>query len=108
MGFMDIDDALNDPGFKAVRLKDNEFIFPVATPACWHNPLRDKSDVSAGVAEEINAEWNLPPTTMIGTRRGVTLTFSLINRAKREAEYVAGLSFWRKLYYRGFLRQQAD
>lgn len=64
MGFMDINDALNDPGLRAVRRKDNEFILPVAHPACWHNSLRDRSTGSVGVAEETNAEFNLPPTTM--------------------------------------------
>ena len=105
---MDIDDALNDPGLRAVRLKDNEFILPVARPACWHNPLRDRSTGSVGVAEETNAEFNLPPTTMIGTRHGVTLTYSPTKMAREEAEYVAGLSFWGKLFYRGFLHKQAD
>jgi hypothetical protein len=45
---MDIDEALNDPGLKAVRAKDNQFILPVAHPACFHNPLRDRG---AGNAE---------------------------------------------------------
>jgi hypothetical protein len=82
---MDISEALNDPGLRAARHKDNE----------W------------AVDEQIAAS-HLLPTTMIGTRPTVTLTFSPTKRAKREAEYVAGLGFWAKLCYCGFLRQQAD
>lgn len=107
---MDINDALNDPGLRAVRLKDNEFILPVATPAGWHNP-RWGSQTNNGLdAEELNAVSDLPPTTMIGTRPTVTLTFSPKKRAREEAEYVAGLSFWGKLHYRwfGLLPKQAD
>ena len=36
-------DPLDDPGLRAVRRKDNEFILPVARPACFHNPLRERS-----------------------------------------------------------------
>ena len=43
MSLMDIDKALNDPGLRAVRAKDNEFIFPVVHPACFHNPLRKRN-----------------------------------------------------------------
>ena len=85
MGFMDIDKALNEPGLRVARQKDNE----------W-------------VADEQSAASYLLPTTMIGTRPTVTLTFSPVKRAREEAEYVAGLSFWGRLYYRGFLRRQAD
>jgi len=60
MGFMDIDEALNDPGLKAARAKDNQFILPVARPACFHNPLRDRS---AGNAEVGGA--NSPAITPI-------------------------------------------
>jgi hypothetical protein len=82
---MDIAESLNDPGLRAARHKDNE----------W-------------VADEQTAALNLLPTTMIGTRPTVTLTFSPAKRAKREAEYVVGLGFWAKLYYCGFLRKLAD
>jgi hypothetical protein len=82
---MDIDEALKDPGLRAIRHKVNE----------W-------------AVDEQTVAFNLLPTTMIGTRPTVTLTFSPTKRAKREAEYVAGLGFWAKLYYCGFLRQQAD
>ena len=85
IGFMDINEALNDPGLRATRHKDNE----------W-------------AADEQTAASYLLPTTMMGTRPTVTLTSSPVNRAREEAEYVAGLGFWGRLYYRGFLRQQAD
>ncbi len=85
MAFMEIDEALNDPDLRAVRAKGNE----------W-------------AADEQTAASYLLPTTMAGTRPTVTLTFSPVNRAREEAEYVAGLGFWGRLYYRGFLRQRAD
>jgi hypothetical protein len=81
---MDIDESLNDPGLRAARHKDNE----------W-------------VADEQTAAFNLLPTTMIGTRPTVTLTFSPLKREKQEAESVAGLGFWGKLYHRGFLQKLA-
>jgi hypothetical protein len=85
MGFMDIDEALNDPGLRATRHKGNE----------W-------------VVDEQTAAFNLLPTTMIGTRPTVTLTFSPRNREKAETEYIAGLGFWARQFYCGFLRQHAD
>lgn len=100
-------DPLNDPGLRAVRTKSNEYILPVACSACWHNPLLN---TGTGVNVSIDVAWNQPPTTMIGTRPSVAITFSRKNREREEAEYVAGLGFWSKLSYRliGFLRRQAD
>lgn len=60
MTFMNIDEALNDPGLRGVRAKDNEFILPIAHPACFHNPLRDRG---AGNAEVDGA--NSPAITPI-------------------------------------------
>lgn len=103
---MNIEDALNDPGLKSARRQENAVILPVAHPACWHNRLRDRSLGNV----ESDGDINLPPTTMIGTRPTVTLTFSPRKRARQEAEYVAGLSFLGKLHHRffGFLRKQSD
>jgi len=60
--------------------------------------------------DELPARSSLLPTTMIGTRLTVTLTFSPSKRARHEAEYVAGLSLLGKLHHRffGFLRKQSD
>jgi len=85
MNFMK--EALNDSGLRASRHKVNE----------W-------------AADDQTAESSLLPTTMIGTRPTVTLTFSPRKRARQEAEYVAGLSILGKLHHRffGFLRKQSD
>lgn len=48
---------------------------------------------------DLAAVWNLPPTTMIGTRPTVTLVYSPARDRQREAEYVASLGFWQRMLY---------
>ncbi len=59
-------------------------------------------------ASLVNGEM-LYPTTMHGTRPEIAITYSPANKARQEAEYFAGLSYWGKLRYRlfEFLRRQA-
>ena len=52
---------------------------------------------------DLKAVWNLPPTTMIGTRPTVMLTYSLKKAIQRELEEearVAKLGFWGRLLYK--------
>ena len=50
--------------------------------------------------DNLAAVWNLPPTTMTGTRPTVTLVYSPARDRQREAEYVASLGFWQRMLYR--------
>ena len=54
-------------------------------------------------SNDLKAAWNLPPTTMIGTRPTVVLTYSLEKAIQRELEeeaQVAKLGFWGRLLYK--------
>ena len=72
---------------------------PIARPATFHG--RWGSSESGSVM--------LHPTTMHGTRPEIAITYSPENKARQEAECIAGLSYWGKLRYRiyEFLRRQS-
>ena len=77
-------------------------------PSAWGqpstiNPMNKDVTPSEPASNDLKTVWNLPPTTMIGTRPTVVLTYSLdkaLQREREEEARVAKLGFWGRLLYK--------